>query len=254
MKLDYHIHAIAHGEYKYTLEWLTRFINQAQRMGIDEIGFSEHDDYLLEVDIDLIREVQGLNSKIGIKLGLEVDYELELNQDIKKMVQSNYLDYLIGSVHFIDGWAFDHPDHKHKFNEFDIDIVYQSYYDLVDKAARSKQFDIIGHLDLIKIWGHKPKQKDVLQYVEPVLSSIKEAGLVIEINTAGLRKPVQEIYPQYEVIELMKKMDIPITLGSDAHHPSQVGLDIDKAVFLAKRAGYKNIVSFNKREKIIIPF
>lgn len=252
MPIDYHVHAVAHGEYKYSIEWLTEYIDQAKKMGLIEIGFSEHDEYIEEIDINLIEEIRQRNPGLGIRLGLEVDYKPEAEQNIKILTQSKKFDYLIGSVHFIEGWAFDHPDYKHKFEEYDIDMIYQSYYDLVDKAVNSKLFDIVGHLDLIKIWGHKPKQ-DVLKYVEPVLSSIKEADLVIEINGAGLRKPVKEIYPKWEIIKLMKKMGIGITLGSDAHHPNQMGLNIDAGILIAKKAGYKNVVCFKKRERIILP-
>lgn len=252
MPIDYHVHAVAHGEYRYSTEWLTEYVDQARKMGLIEIGFSEHDEYIEEVDIDIIEEVRRKNSDLGIKLGLEVDYKPEAEQNISLLTQSKKFDYLIGSVHFIYGWAFDHPDYKHKFDEYDIDMIYQSYYDLVGKAVKSKLFDIVGHLDLIKIWGHKPKQ-DVLKYVEPVLCSIKEADLVIEINGAGLRKPVKEIYPQWKIIQLMQQMGIGITLGSDAHHPAQMGLNIDEGIMLAKKAGYKNVISFKEREKIILP-
>ncbi len=251
MKVDYHVHALAHGEYKYTLEWLTSFVHQAREMGLKEIGFSEHDDYLADVNIDLIEELRNLNPDISIRLGLEVDYKPEREDSLHLLTKAKPFDYLIGSVHFIDGWGFDHPDYRYKFAEYDIDDIYQKYFNLVDEAVKANLFDVIGHLDLIKVWGDRPR-KNVTRYVEPVLVSIKEANLVIEINSAGLRKPVAEIYPQYEIIEMMKKMDIGITFASDAHHPSQIGLNIEKGIALAKRVGYKKMITFKERERTIL--
>ncbi len=253
MKVDYHIHAVAHGEYEYTYDWLSKYIIRAKEMNIDEIGFSEHDEFVAEIDYDLLTALAEEHSDIAIKLGLEVDFIPGREAEIKSLTSTEKFDYLIGSVHFINGWGFDHPDYKHKFADHDIDIIYQEYFALVDKAVKSNLFDVVGHLDLIKIWGHRPKKRDVLAYVKPVLTSIKDADLVVELNSAGLDKDVQEIYPQYEIIQLMRQMDINITLGSDAHHPNQIGRGLDNLVFWAKKAGYNNIVSFKKREKTLIP-
>lgn len=252
MKVDYHVHGVSHGEYKYSFKWLASFVEQAKKMGLNEMGFSEHDEFIGEVEVDLIREVSRLNPDIPIKIGLEVDYKPGAEDNIKQLSRSKLFDYLIGSVHIIDDWPFDHPDYQYRFNDFDIDDIYIKYFNLVHKSAKSGLFDIIGHFDLIKIWGHRPP-KNIINYVEPVLVSIKEAHLTIEINSAGLRKPVAEIYPQYEIIELMHKMDIGITFGSDAHHPSQMGLGVDEAIALAKRAGYKKVITFKQRDKKILP-
>ncbi len=253
MRVDYHVHVVAHGEYDYSLEWLSKYVNRAKEMHLDEIGFSEHDEFISKIDDKLINDLKQAHPDIAIKLGLELDYIPNRGEDITALSGLKNFDYLIGSVHFINGWGFDHPDYKHKFADYDIDIIYQQYFDLVDKAVKSNLFDVVGHLDLIKIWGHRPRKKGIIDYIKPVLSSIKDADLVVELNSAGLRKEVGEIYPQYEIISLMKEMGINITLGSDAHHPNQVGLDIDKLVFWAKKAGYNKIVSFDKREKTLLP-
>lgn len=254
MILDYHIHVVAHGEYPYTVEWLESYINQARLLSLDEIGFSDHDEFFHNIDLNAFAYVKKQNLDLPIKLGLEMDYQPELEKNIKNTINLVDFDYIIGSVHYINGWAFDHPDYKHKFQGQDIDIIYQEYFDLLNKAVKSNLFDVVGHIDLIKKWGDRPIKNDVLAYIKPVLENIKDANLVVELNSAGLRKEVREVYPQYEIIELMKRMDIPITLGSDAHHPEEVGLGLDKLIFLAKKAGYNNIVSFNKRKKFFRSF
>jgi histidinol-phosphatase (PHP family) len=76
----------------------------------------------------------------------------------------------------------------------------------------------------------------------------KECGVAIEINTSGLRKPVGEIYPSCEILKVYRKYDVPIVFGSDAHAPDDVGRDFDKAVSLARQAGYQEFVTFENRK------
>ncbi|MDD3898968.1 MAG: histidinol-phosphatase, partial [Syntrophomonadaceae bacterium] len=106
----------------------------------------------------------------------------------------------------------------------------------------------IGHLDLIKIWGHRPRQHDVLFHVKQLLNSIKAAGMIIEINSAGLRKPVGEIYPQREIIKLIASKQIAVTLGSDAHHPGQVGEGLQEVQGILLNAGFTHLASLRQRK------
>lgn len=250
MLWDYHVHAAAHGEYDYSPEWISRFLENARKLGLKEIGFSEHDEYRELVDHELIAKIQGQFPEPRIRIGLEVDYIPGREQVIEKFLASVNYDYVIGSIHFINGWGFDHPDFRQEFDARDIDEIYSAYFNLVKKAAESGLFDIMGHIDLIKIWGHRPCKRNIAFYLEPVLRSIKAQGIVIEINSSGMRKPVGEIYPAPEIIDMMSALDIPITFGSDAHHPDQIGEGLEQATRLAYRAGYRKAVRFAGRRQI----
>ncbi len=250
MLLDYHVHAVAHGEYDYSPEWIGKFLARASELGLQEIGLAEHDEYRELINHKIIGEIQGQFPAVKIKRGLEVDFVPGREQVIKEFLASGIYDYVIGSVHFIDGWGFDHPDYRQGFESRDIDEIYQEYFNLVKKAAESGLFDIMGHIDLIKIWGHRPSRHNTAFYLEQVLRSIKAQGIVIEINSGGMRKPVGEIYPAPEILNMMRALDIPITLGSDAHHPDQVGEGLQQAARLACQAGYRRVVSFEGRRQI----
>ncbi|MDD2511313.1 MAG: histidinol-phosphatase HisJ family protein [Syntrophomonas sp.] len=252
MLLDYHIHALAHGEYDYDEFWIRLFAENARQKKLVEIGFSEHDEYLPRIKPDKLKRVQEDFPKLKIRIGLEVDYHPGREEEIQRMLAGSNYDYIIGSIHFIDGWGFDHPDFKDQFATQDIDDIYADYFSLVNQAVNSRLFDVVGHMDLIKIWGHRPVKQSVQAYVEPVLNSIKAARMVIEINSSGLRKPVGEIYPAREIMELMLALDIPITLGSDAHHPSQLGEGLEEAACLAKEVGYRQLVTFSNRRRELI--
>ncbi|NLW92166.1 MAG: histidinol-phosphatase HisJ family protein [Syntrophomonadaceae bacterium] len=252
--LDYHIHVAAHGEYKYTDEWVGDFLNHARLRKINEVGLLEHDEFLSMVDNALIERLAFNNPDLLVRRGLEVDYVPGREQDIKKMLAGQNLDYVIGSVHFIDGWGFDHPDNQDLFENKDIDRVYRDYFSLINQAVHSGLFDIIGHIDLVKIWGYRPIKKGIMHYVDPVLKSISRSDMVIEINSAGLRKPVGEIYPENEILKAMFALNIPITLGSDAHHPDQVGEGLEEACNAAKRAGYRYVSGFDRRQRYLTDF
>ncbi|MEN6350944.1 MAG: histidinol-phosphatase HisJ family protein [Syntrophomonas sp.] len=253
VQVDNHVHALAHGEYRYSHEWISRFIQKARKRGIKEIGLCEHDEFRSLVDFDLIDRMRSGYADIKIRIGLEVDYIPGREEEIKQIAAECDYDYLIGSVHYIDGWGFDHPDYKHGFDNRDIDETYQSYFNLVKAAAMSGLFDVIGHLDLIKIWGHRPEKHEISYYLDPVLKSIKASGTIIEINSSGNRKPVGEMYPDPRILEMMAARDIPITFGSDAHHPDQIGEGLNEAGLIAYKLGYRQVVGFEQRRKILTP-
>ncbi|MDR1159335.1 MAG: histidinol-phosphatase [Syntrophomonadaceae bacterium] len=254
MLTDFHVHVIAHGEYQYSQEWLRQYIEKALEKRLDVIGFLDHDEYIEQMDFELVKEMAGKYSNIQIRQGLEIDYIPGRDNEIKRLISGNDFDFIIGSVHFIEKWAFDHPDHCHIFKNKDLMDIYIEYYSLVEKAALSGWFDIIGHLDLIKIWGCRLKPEQNLKLVEQVLQSVKRAGTVVEINSGGLRKPVQEIYPSFDIIQRMYELNIPICLSSDAHQPDQTGYEVEKAGQLAKKAGYKYLTVFFRRTKSYVPF
>ena len=252
MLVDYHVHAVAHGEYKYSKEWIDQYLDSAFRRGIKEIGFSEHDEFVNLVDFDLFTKMQiNHRNDIKLRLGLELDYIPGKEKEIKKIILQRPYDYVIGSVHYIEGWGFDHPDFQEGFLERDIDDIYHKYAVILINMVQSGCFDVVGHIDLVKIWGHRPRKKSSLYYLEPVLRAIKENNLAVEINSAGLRKKVAELYPAADLVNKMFSYGIPITFGSDAHHPDQIGEGLAEAYQSAQQAGYRYLVRFNQHKKIV---
>jgi len=193
---------------------------------------------------------QKYKDKITILLGYEVDY---LPGHMDKRVLEADVDYLIGSVHFLEGWGFDNPEFLAKWKEQDVDAVWQKYFDTIETMAKSNLFDIVGHLDLIKVFNFMPN-KDIVSIAKNALIAIKESGMVLEINVAGYRKPVKEAYPSLSLLQEAYKLEIPITLASDAHKPEQVGLYNEEVMQLIKEVGYTECAYFIKREKRFLEF
>ncbi|MFW6237710.1 MAG: histidinol-phosphatase HisJ family protein [Halanaerobiales bacterium] len=249
--VDLHTHPRAHGEEARDSSIWDEFIAAARKNGIQELGFSDHEWVLKQIDWEYI-ELLKRKSEIKIRSGLEVEYAPGREKEITRLKRELPLDYCIGSVHRIGDWTFDHPDYREEYACRNIDDIYSEYFYLVERAADSGLFDIIGHFDLIKIFGHRPQEKDILEMVEPVLQLIKEKDLVLEVNTNGLNKPVGEIYPSRRIIKYACGLGIPFTLGSDAHIPDRVGEGLKEAVEMLAGLGCKEIVSFERGKRVVI--
>jgi len=241
--VDYHVHALGHADREHTLDNLRKFIETALKRNIKEIGFADHDRYLGDLNFTLYHQLQELYPQINIRIGLEIDYFPGKLEEIKKIRTSYPFDYVIGSVHYVGDWMFDADRFKERFDEWDIDELYAKYLSLVVEAANTGLFPLIGHLDLLKIFGHRPT-KSVESTFRSYLRELGKTSVVLELNTNGWYKPVSELYPAPQLIELMFQANLPITLSSDAHQADQVGRDVDKALTIAKKAGYTKIATF----------
>ena len=238
------------------------YVEQALKVGLSEIGFSDHAPLVSHEDPRytmnrsqlpgyhaMIEGIQKKYKNFTIKLGLEADYIPGFEKETKKILDGYPYDFVIGSIHFIDNWAFDDPDPSQniKWKEKDIDAVYGDYYKLLRRSAESGLFDIMGHVDLVKKFGYRAVG-DMTKEIEKTAEVFKRSGVTVEINTSGLRKPVKEIYPSLDVLKIYKKYNVPITFSSDSHDPQDVGRDYDKAEALAKEAGYTEYLVFKKRK------
>lgn len=251
MYVDYHTHPLGHKGGRYTEEGLSSFLSSAWAQGIEEIGFSDHDEFLAGVDETSIAEVGRHFPHLKIRLGLEISYRPGREWEIAAIARQRRFDYLIGSIHDLDAWMFDHPAYEMVYRAWDTGELYHKYYGVLEKLALSGLFDIIGHLDVIKVFGYRPAGSTI-EYAEQAIRAIKKAGLAVEINTAGLRKPCSEIYPSREILERCYDFNIPVTLGSDAHTDEDVGRDFAMAYDLLYRAGYRKIAVFSGRVRNLI--
>ncbi|HBG00905.1 MAG TPA: histidinol-phosphatase [Firmicutes bacterium] len=271
--IDYHIH-LERGP--YSLEWLSHFWDQAQLLGVSEIGITEHAhkfreflpvyehlwnagccdpasaswirshfEHSLRDYLELLDA--GENSGIPLKVGLEVDYFPQSEGEIGDLLSEYHFDYLLGSVHFLKDWSFDwNPEVG--WPDRNVDDVYLGYLAMMDKMVKSNLFDVLAHLDVIKVFGHRAS-KNLDKEWEALLRHVSRAGLAIEVSTAGLRRPVGEIYPHPKLLKQAASLDIPITIASDAHMPCEVGYRWRDAATLAHACGYRTYSSFTGRKR-----
>ncbi len=259
---DYHMHTPlcrhAKGE-------PVEFAARAIELGLPEIGFSDHspvenddqDDWRMLAEelveyVSKVRHARKAHPTLPIKLGLEVDYIPGHEHWIEEIAQRHNWDYLIGSVHYISGkWDFDNPNRRIEWDNREVDEVWVDYFKRATSAAASGMFQIIGHPDLPKKFGHYPT-RDCTDLHCDLLAACEATGTCIELNTAGLRKDCAEIYPALNFLKLAKSANVQITFGSDAHATREVGMNLDDAVTLAREAGYIETCRFNDREKTVV--
>jgi histidinol-phosphatase (PHP family) len=258
-RIDIHNHTTRCNHAEGTVD---EYIQKAIELGIDIYGFSEHapmdfdPHYRLAFEEmqaytdDILNAKERYKNDINILFGYEVDY---LPGHMDDRVLHAKVDYLIGSVHFIDKWSFDNPEFIAGWENKDIDEIWQAYFEATEAMAKSGKFDIVGHLDLIKVFKFMPK-KDVRLLAKNALQAIKKSNMVLEVNTAGLRKPIGELYPSRGLLEEAYALDIPITFSSDAHAVDQIGFSYDLATTLAKDVGYTKAATFEGRDRELINF
>jgi histidinol-phosphatase (PHP family) len=261
MRVDIHNHTALCNHATGSME---EYILQAIKKQIDIFGFSCHApmDFESEYRMNLEQSKEYENKililkekyrdKIDIRLGYEVDFMKDAKYMEKDILNAN-IDYLIGSVHFLDDWGFDNPSFLKNYENKNIDKIWKEYFNMISLMAKTGYFDIVGHLDLIKIFKFLPKN-DIKKLALNAMKDIKISNMVIEINGAGFRKPIKEQYPSILLLELAFELNIPITFGSDAHAVEQIGYGYEKAVQIAKAVGYTNCIILKDKKQQIVTF
>ena len=273
MLTDYHLHLRPDEDRSDPHErWFTesnvkRYLDAAQSAGIEELGVSEHvyrfrqalelwDPPLWKryaVD-DLDAYCEFVRSS-PLRLGLELDYVPGAEEKAEELLAGRDFDYVVGSVHFVGDGAVDMEEFGIWAQEVPPEKVWGRYFEAIAGAARSGLFDILGHPDLVKYWGTaKPEPVgDLRSYYEPAVEAIAESGIAVEISTAGLRKPVEEIYPAPAFAEMCAEAGASFALSSDAHVPEEVGYEYEQAVSLLGSLEVTEICVFEGRRRRLEP-
>jgi histidinol-phosphatase (PHP family) len=256
MPIDYHMHTyLSDGRDSHE-----QMIASAAFRGIKEIGFSDHVSLKpvswampienIEHMISRMHAVQSANNNgVTVKFGVEMDYFFGMEKLIQEIINRMPVDYVIGSVHFINDWNFDTDIAE--YDLIDINQFYRQYFKAVQQSAKSKLFDIIGHCDLAKKFAYYPSfALDVLY--DEAAQTFKKADVVVELNTSGRIKPCNEFYPSAQFLERLAHYKVPITLGSDAHVEQNVGQFFDDAITELKALGFKDIARFTQRKREMV--
>lgn len=262
---DYHTHNNRCG---HAIGIMREYVESAVAKGVKEIGLSDHcpiyhlgNDPHVAPDTAMawdefpryfseMTELRDAYQKvIKVRLGVESDYVLGWDEHFRSLWEQYDSDYIIGSVHWLDGWnIFD----KELAEGHTMETVFEAYLESIAAAAQSGIFDIIGHFDAIKTNGYMPG-KGFETKVRAVIETIADANIAMELNTSGWRKRCREQYPSRRILTEAHRCGVPIVLGSDAHEPSLVAADFDRALALLRDIGFEYIATFERRERILIP-
>ncbi|HFJ9282804.1 TPA: histidinol phosphate phosphatase domain-containing protein [Bacillus toyonensis] len=271
----------------FTAKWIDLYLEEALRKGIKEVGIVDHLYRFHESKVYYEKYVNISDSKLGrlqkewldqvrvvslydftkaieeakerwskrgvtLKLGIEADYFIGCEEELKELLALGDFDYVIGSVHFLNGWGFDNPDTKEYFEEHDLHILYDTFFKTVESAVRSELFDIIAHLDNIKVFNYRLDENEQLSYYKKIARALVETNTATEIN-AGLyyRYPVREMCPSPLYLQVLAKHDVPITISSDAHYPKDLGKYVKENVQTLRNHGITHIATFTKRARVM---
>ena len=273
MIVDYHMHLRDSQErIAHTADAVEPFIETAAEHGVDEIGFTEHVYYfrqtrplwelpyqtercIYDLDAYVDAVVEAKRRGLPVKLGLEIDYAGGRQDELDAILEPYPWDYLLGSVHWIDGLAVDSSPNAGVWAEWPVEEVWRRYFEALAECARAGLFDVLAHPDLVKVWGSgRPlPERDPRHYYEPAIEAIAESGIAVEVSTAGLRKPVGELYPARAFAEMCVEAGASFALSSDAHLPEQVGFGYERAVAFLDDLGVDEICVFEGRRRRLEP-
>jgi histidinol-phosphatase (PHP family) len=288
---DHHLHLHPHepaqggpppGSYPDGL--IESYVEVAGRRGVDALGFTEHLYRCVESEAALgrwwehepdprlaehtrafvmrdrnlrletyVEAVEAAKDRgLPVALGLEVDFFPETIDAVLDLIAPYPWDFLIGSVHWIGGWAVDTAEVTGEFERRGVRRAWEEYFALETQLAASGSVDVLAHVDVCKKYGHKPEQEPVDLY-RAVVDAASGSGTAVEVSSQGLRKPVDEVYPAPSFLEMFNRAGVPITLASDGHAPDEAAWGHEKVVAAARRAGYTRSLRFERRRRWEVP-
>lgn len=277
MKYDYHMH-FEYGD--YNADWVKGFFEAAAGRGIDEIGITEHthtfpefrqlyyDDLILDDSfvgsfqqkwlkknkfkhtLDDYFEFMSKLRSLGYKVKTGIEVCNFRNQEKVREILGRYdFDYIIGSIHFIDGWAYDSGEIKEQWQNCSLRDIYEAYTREIEMLCAGGCYDVLGHPFNLRLYRFLP-DFDVEPYLLRAVKALKAANMGVDVNTGTLyRYPIAEISPYPEFMKLAAEYQLPIITSSDAHKPEDCGSYIDRAVEYVRSFGYTRGMVFDHRKR-----
>ena len=280
MKIDYHMHF----EYgSYDENWTEGFFTAAAGRGVEEIGITEHshtfpefeplyyEDLVLDDSFigsfqkkwlkknkfkytldDYFAFMERLKKRHAVKTGIEV-CNFQDQEKVRDILGGYGFDYVIGSIHFLKGWAYDSSEIKEEWERHKLEDIYDWYAEEAEKLCASGLYDVLGHPFNIRLFRYLP-DFDATPYLERVARAMASAHMAVDVNTGTrYRYPIQEISPYPDFMRVAAKHDLPIITSSDAHKPEDCGRHIDDAIAYAKEFGYREMLRFDGRKRETVP-
>jgi len=278
MRSDYHTHLENYG---LTRDSLIRLIDSARAAGVAEIGLTEHAYHFVQCrtiyprdnpwihnssqtlhhDWDLETYVQLLevarDEGLPVKMGMEWDYCRGYEEPLDQLIRDYDWDFTLGSVHWLSRpsggwWGFDIADQAEEWDRRSVAAVYAEYFRVLSEAASTRFFDILAHLDVVKVFGHRP-EGDLSPVYDQITEVVARSGACVEVSTAGWRKRVGELYPAPTLLLRLHRQHVPVVISSDAHFADEIGFGFTRAESIVRETGYATRCMFTRRIRTDMP-
>jgi histidinol-phosphatase (PHP family) len=270
---DYHLHLrsddlAASAAEHFTEANAERYRAVAGERGIAELGVSEHvyrfaqalavwrhPFWIENARDDLAEYCAFVRGRTDLRLGIEADFVPGHEEQLAELLGGYDFDYVVGAVHFLREEAVDMDSYSVWDAGRSPEEIWRGYFQTLGEAAASGLFDVLAHPDLVKVWGRgRPRPDgDLRRFYELAMDGIAESGIAVEVSSAGLRKPVGELYPAPEFLQLCLQAGAKVALSSDAHRPEDVGADYGRALELLERLGVAELCVFDHRRRRLEP-
>ncbi len=258
--IDYHLHGNFCG---HATGELFEYVEAAIAKGFTEIGFSDHlpkvvdpDPYHAMLEEELPRYVDAVaalqkkyRALITIKLGIEADYFAGHESETKRLIDAFPFDYVLGSIHFLGDWHFTSKQGLLLYDSEDPAVAFPRYFELLKQMIKTGLFDIVAHPDALRRGAFRPARSMEEEHRE-VARLLSEKGMAIELNTAGIRRGTGSVYPERSFLAACVAERVPVTLGSDAHAPADVGRDYAEAFRMLADLGVTEVATYEKRRLV----
>jgi histidinol-phosphatase (PHP family) len=248
--------------------WIARYADRARSRAVGEIAVTEHvhrfaqardwldnpwwrEEATEDVDAYCAALVAAREAGAPVLVGIEMDWLAGRRDEIAAFLEDRPFDVVLGSVHWLGGRGVDHPDYP-AWDDAPAERVWGDYLDALVQAAESGLFDVLAHPDLPKVFGHRMPAA-LEGRLDEAVHAVAASGVAIECSSAGLRKPVRELYPEPSLLARLRRAGAPATLASDAHRPEDVARDFPTAVAALRGAGYETLTRFSRREPTQVP-
>lgn len=251
------------------------YVQKALALGFRALGFTEHSPLPFPTPFSLkeekadayVRDTAWLKEKyhgrLAVYRALEFDFIPGISENLAFWRNRLHLDYAIGSVHLVRPpaedslWFIDGPQ-REKYDEGlknlfgnDIKKAVTTYYHQVNQMIESQPFEVVGHLDKIKMHNanryFREEEKWYRHLVEETLRLIKEKELIVEVNTRGMyKKRADSLFPDHQTLQRVHELKIPVFISSDAHSPDELNLLMDYAEKKLMETGFRSVAFFDE--------
>lgn len=255
---DFHMHSHFSADCSVQMK---EMVESAIQKGMAEICFTDHIDYDYpdpafnfdfdesEYDRELKQLQEHFGDRITIRKGVEIGMQPHLVDRYNQRLAIENYDFILLSLHTVDGKGLHDGELFH--NRTNEEAFRQYYEELLDCLTRFDQYQIVSHLDLIKRYKRVEIKEDFSEIIDKILRTLIKKGKGIEVNTSGKRYGLPDHLPSHDILKRYYELGgTVITLGSDAHHPKDIGYAFNEVLHQLDQIGFKQITSYKNQQPV----